>query len=329
MVAPPLLWTQIRGTVRFICERVLQIFWRVCVCKIQKREQLIKASSGPWGDSIVRKMMGNYFGENYLRQARQKREKLRATMVPWRIKQQNVVLTAHNNILRAFVTIAHAHHWQEVQFVLLPTTSMPPKKLNKEAVRKVMRDTVKQMQETARDMERGGDKTPNPHGVVAAAARMQSAKEKTQKEQEEQWAAEEAAQMEQLATEMQKKLQILETGGMENRAPRIPPSHETVKLLQYCTSNGKQTTIESALDDSKLATTEAIIAEDGYKMTARTFIQYHSLAARLAARGRCCFKHAQALRRTCTHTRYCWLWRRKAIRCQKCAGWGRMGRSSG
>ena len=46
MVAHPLLWTQIRGTVRFICERVRQIFWRVCVCRIPKRgEQLIKAST--------------------------------------------------------------------------------------------------------------------------------------------------------------------------------------------------------------------------------------------------------------------------------------------
>ena len=169
MVAHPLLWTQIRGTVRFICERVRQIFWRICVCRIPKRgEQLIKASSWPWGDAgIVRKMMGNYFGENHLRQARQKRKKLRATMVPWRIKPAKVFLTAHNNITRVFVTIAHTHYWQEVQVVLLPTTSMP-KKLNKEAVRKVMRDDFQQMEKTARDIERGGDKTPNPHGAVAA-----------------------------------------------------------------------------------------------------------------------------------------------------------------
>ena len=49
--------------------------------------------------------------------------------------------------------------------------------------------------------------------------------------------------MKQLATEMQQKLQILETVRTENRAPRAPLSHETVKLLQYCTPNGKQTTI--------------------------------------------------------------------------------------
>ena len=187
-MAPPLLWTQMRRTVRFICERVRQTFWRVCVCMIPKRGQLIKACSWPWGDCIVRKMMGNYCGENHLRQARQKRKKLRATMVPWRIKPAKVFLTAHNNITRVFVTIAHAHYWQEVQVVLLPTASMP-KKLNKDAVRKVLRDTFQQMDKTARDIERGGDRTPNPHGAVAAVARMHSAKEKTQKEQEEQRAA--------------------------------------------------------------------------------------------------------------------------------------------
>ena len=261
-VAPPLLWTQIRGTVRWICERVRQITSCVYECRIL--------------DGIVRRMMGNYFGEKYLRQTRQKRETLRATMVPWRIKQRNVVLTAHNHKMKAFVTTTHAHPWQEFQFVLLPTTSMPQKKLNKEAVRKVMRDTVKQVEETARDKERGGNNTPNPHGGVAAAARRQNEKEKMQKEQEKQWAAEEAAQLEQLATEMQETLQILETGGMEHRPPRTPPSPETVVLLQSCTSNLQQTTMVAALDDLTMATAQAVCAENGYKKTAMMFMQYHT-----------------------------------------------------
>ena len=183
-----LVWTQIRGTVRLICERVRQTPWHLFVCIKPQHWQSTKAPRGPSGDGTVWKMMVNYCGENHLRQSLQKRKKLKATMVPWRIKPARVFLTAHNNITSVFVTIAHAHYWQEVQVVLLPTASMP-KKLNKDAVRKVMRDTFQQLDKTARDIERGGDRTPNPHGAVAAVARMQSAKEKTQKEQEEQRAA--------------------------------------------------------------------------------------------------------------------------------------------